>query len=63
MRPMGGIKLKPCPFCGSAQVVYFRGEQRDRRIIYGMVCWGCKAMGPKAPNEEQAEEAWNRRAQ
>lgn len=60
---MDKIKLKPCPFCGSAQVVFFRGERRDRMIIYGMVCWECKAMGPKVPSEEQAVGAWNRRAQ
>ena len=60
---MDKIKLKPCPFCGSAQVAFFRCEWRERMIISGMVCLECRSMGPKVPSEEQAVEAWNRRAQ
>lgn len=60
---MNERELKPCPFCGSAQVAFFRCEWRERMIISGMVCLECRAMGPKASSEERAVEAWNRRVQ
>ena len=56
---MAEIKLKPCPFCGGeAEVIAHNKFQ-----FYKVVCKHCKAQGYQFfPNEEQATEAWNRRA-
>ena len=50
-------ELKPCPFCGSY-------DQRFNSA-YGL-CWytceDCGCEGPDGDNEQEAIEAWNRRA-
>ena len=55
---MKEVKLKPCPFCGGeAEVALFLGN-------YLVVCKCCPgAIFPrKGMTEEEAVEAWNRRA-
>ena len=51
-------ELKPCPFCG--------GEDFQMVSVYGgeyyVDCLTCTACGPSGETEEEAIEAWNRRA-
>ena len=47
--------LKPCPFCGSADV-RFDGEK------HAVVCMRCKARGCIAPTEDASLDMWNNRA-
>lgn len=51
---MIGIKLKPCPFCGSESVSFVA----DRHAV---VCRRCKARGGIAPDEDMALSMWNDR--
>ena len=51
---MIGIKLKPCPFCGSENVRFIADE-------HGVVCKRCKARGGIAPDEDMATGMWNER--
>lgn len=58
-------ELKPCPFCGSADVRITRSLLlRDPPIhLYGIACRHCDAtVGMNFISEEAAKEAWNRRA-
>lgn len=59
-------ELKPCPFCGSASFFGDRfPELIDHDIVelYAVECNGCMARGPAKETPEEAEEAWNRRAE
>ena len=50
-------KLKHCPFCGSKAL--------HTSNIFGehyVVCTNCTCAGPGAWTQEEAIEAWNRRA-
>lgn len=53
-----GMELKPCPFCGSENVIFVNGL-----IGPGMwvSCNDCAAIGPTCQTKEEAESAWNRR--
>ena len=51
-------ELKPCPFCGSEEVVY--------KFEYEVVCAMCKTCGATGSKHfaiDDASEAWNRRAE
>ena len=52
-------ELKPCPFCGGEdfQVVGVYGEE------YYVDCLTCTTCGPSGETEEEAIEAWNKRAE
>lgn len=52
-------KLKQCPFCKSKEIYSTRKD--DFTIV--AQCIDCGASGPYALNEEEAIEAWNRRAE
>ena len=52
------MKLKPCPFCGSAKV----GEHWPNDLIVMVRCTKCKAEGPITVTEIGAKRMWNRRA-
>lgn len=59
-------ELKPCPFCGSkwANVKYVNNPF-DRHHIYGgfaAYCDDCGATTKHFKTEQEAIEAWNRRA-
>ncbi len=63
----GMSELKPCPFCGNTPTIrIFRGRDgwRDR---YAVICrydeGGCGAESGLYHYEEEAIEAWNRRAE
>lgn len=44
MRPMGGIKMKPCPFCGQAITEKpYTGTDVGKRIRQGVIKCSCGA--------------------
>lgn len=50
--------LKPCPFCGEkAKHVYFKFTD-----THSVLCRNCGAESYEFGTEEEAIEAWNRRA-
>ncbi len=57
-------KLKPCPFCGSANVDVFNsfGDPSTDENIMNVECINCGAEGGIGKGEEKAAAAWNRRA-
>ena len=57
-------ELKPCPFCGEIPLLY-ESKQDLKNILYGVSCYGehhCASVG-YFDTEEEAIEAWNRRAE
>lgn len=58
------IELKPCLFCGSkAKIVPYDSIRFFENILYRVKCTKCYASNFKLlPTQEQAAEAWNRRA-
>ena len=61
-------KLMPCPFCGGEADTHACAELENEvaRIIfggkYGAHCKVCRVATPPHSSEEEAIEAWNRRA-
>lgn len=57
-------KLKPCPFCGSANVDVFSsfGDPSTDENIMNVECINCGAQGSSAKGEEKAVAVWNKRA-
>ena len=53
--------LKPCPFCGGEAEI-FRGTTYGFRPLYEPRCIKCECWIGIYDTEEQATEAWNRRA-
>ena len=51
--------LKPCPFCGSANIDPAFSMQGDGKTLPG--CMNCGATGPEASQETKVA-AWNRRS-
>ena len=65
---MTEVKLKPCPFCGSllAVRIVMRKGAGGWRNRYSVLCdyddEGCGSESGWYHSEEEAVEAWNRRA-
>lgn len=63
---MNEFKLKPCPFCGSADVLPVNKRvRRHRRTAYSywyVFCRKCKRKGGLASSVLEAREIWNRRS-
>ncbi len=70
---MSDIKLKPCPFCGGKAISVKNIEPRLYRPVrnhpYAVICWECDLFfgydedyGGRFDTENDAIEAWNRRA-
>ena len=70
------MDLKPCPFCGSTELL-----QTDKMVVeqveevlgseggetgepeeWFVVCGMCSAMGPLSPSSDDAQAAWNKRS-
>lgn len=52
------IKLEPCPFCGSDDVVFGAGLEDE----YYVECWDCSAKVESCNGLEDAIAGWNARA-
>ena len=54
-KPVGKVKLKPCPFCRSAHV--------EMRLDYAVTCRACGARGPLWVGSVKGtpEARWNTR--
>jgi len=52
-------ELLPCPFCNSEDLEIYTSKNRLYSAVW---CNFCKTYGPDRSNEQQAAEAWNRRA-
>lgn len=66
---MNNEKLKPCPFCGGEAELQYGGRgDRESAGMSFVRCKGCCAIGKKFEvsrkysSDEEAIEAWNRRA-
>ena len=57
-------KLKPCPFCGSNQVIIddISTEDEEYYMIYCETCGAATSFGDASETKEGATELWNRRA-
>lgn len=53
--------LKPCPFCGSAEVCITQHPGAGVPIVYEGHCDDCYAEGPSCDSAEDAIERWNNR--
>ena len=59
----GEIKLKPCPFCGSSDLICDTEIVGSNRVSVGFVeCFGCHCYFRKGHTEYEVRNAWNRRA-
>lgn len=56
-------KLKPCPFCGSDKVFVSKFQTNFFQERYSVICEDCQSHGKNCKNEQDAAEAWNRRAE
>ena len=54
------MELKPCPFCGSQDIGLWTSYGYE--YLNYVWCGGCGAKTESFPEEAQAIEAWNRRA-
>lgn len=54
---MSEIELKPCPFCGSDDVICDMFED-----VYFVECWDCCAKVESCNGMEDVVAGWNRRA-
>jgi Lar family restriction alleviation protein len=51
-------ELKPCPFCGSADL---RADPEDMLVTTWVTCNKCGSQGPYGDTPKGAIEAWNKR--
>lgn len=65
-------ELKPCPFCGSKNIMLDVKERGYGEFVHIAFCNGCGASGPEAegalsltwhPDEQSAVAAWNKRVE
>ena len=54
-------ELKPCPFCGSNEVINTSKPEPDQNGCYSWVCPECIAVGGVGESAEEATVAWNNR--
>lgn len=56
------VKLKPCPFCGSDNVIIFNTfDSAIKR--YNVECLNCMATIPAYSQKKDVVKHWNRRAE
>ena len=55
-------ELKPCPFCGDEEAK-IKSLTHFGIMLFNVMCEKCCAIGGVGRTKEQAEEAWNRRAE
>ena len=54
-------ELKPCPFCGSGNIILVDSITNFYIPIHYAICRDCECRGASKKSKEQAIEAWNRR--
>ena len=58
-------KLKPCPFCGNPNPVYWNYTEEYFTERWAVLCYypdgGCGAEGSRQKSKEEAAAAWNER--
>lgn len=56
-------KLKDCPFCGSYDILMYRGGNDQKEFVVGVECDGCGMVFkfPPLMSFSEAIELWNRR--
>ena len=59
---MNPTKLKPCPFCGGADVDFGYADDQFKDHNVFVACGACKASSAIHPTKREARAAWNRRA-
>jgi Lar family restriction alleviation protein len=62
----GGMKLKPCPFCGSSKITVeweplMRMDPTDTTRRWFAECTQCSCQGPFCQKEPEVIPAWNKR--
>lgn len=57
------MELKPCPFCGGKPFISARLPYFGETLTVAVVCENCNAASKHKIKEEEAIEAWNRRAE
>lgn len=57
-QPAGKVMTRPCPFCGSERTKV-KPVWKEYHFV---ACLDCRAGGPVRRDENEAIEAWNRRA-
>lgn len=55
-------ELKPCPFCNGKSEIIDTGNHYPRTFYRIVCCSSCAVQGKFYDTEEEAIEAWNRRA-
>jgi len=53
--------LKPCPFCGKADLLYVDELGNEARPFFAVACGNCEAEGPVARTSGRASDLWNTR--
>ncbi|WP_316348497.1 Lar family restriction alleviation protein [Desulfuromonas acetoxidans] len=58
-----GFNLKPCPFCGNAEIILSITDCGDngRDSADIAICGDCGAVGPWGNDEQHAVDLWNNR--
>lgn len=54
--------LKPCPFCGSEEIVVVRMGAEHLKDLYEATCRSCDASSPLHNTSKAANATWNYRA-
>jgi Lar family restriction alleviation protein len=63
MKRYRGIELKPCPFCGQANLYVSQGTMTVATSYHVWCCnLECRAIGPEALGQTAAVRAWNERS-
>lgn len=58
----GSLILKPCPFCGSEEVVVVHMGSEHLKDLYEATCRNCDASSPLHNTLKEATATWNHRA-
>ena len=60
---MRRVKLKPCPFCGTDDIMgsSMTSHYAMPHQVYWMECCACNTRGPEKSEVLEARNAWNRR--